>query len=324
MKMKTLLILLLALCTCTMGFSQTRAEKRAKNRANQNVDRKIDQSVDKAFNKIEGLFKKKKKKKKEETKTTDTKTSEDQTDEQKEAEAEVQSQEMVSNILKRMGGNNEPWEPIKNEYLFSFDADVTITDKKNKVEKSHIQYVFDTWHTGMIYTLEDGNVVQMVMDNQEGSITMVMDEDGKKQGVKMRQPNVKYDESDFDHPDADEITMKKTGRTKTTEGGYFAHEYEMTSPDGTGTVWVTKDIPMDLMFAMQSALARSSKGNQKKRQQTPTFNNFGVEGFPVENHFVNKDGKEKVDMVMKNIKMGDKIDKTALDTKGIKVMDMGF
>lgn len=320
MKLKTLLILLLALCTCTMGFSQTRAEKRAKNRANQNVDRKIDQSVDKAFNKIEGLFKKKKKKKKtEETKSTETKTSE-----QEEADADAQSQEMVGNILRRMGGgNDEPWEPIKNEFLFSFDADVTVTDKKNKVEKSHIQYVFDTWHTGMIYTLDDGKVIQMVMDNQEGSMTMVMDEDGQKQGVKMRQPNVKYDESDFDHPDTDEITMTKTGRTKTTEGGYFAYEYEMTSPDGTGTVWVTKDIPMDLMFAMQSSLARSSKGKQNKRQQTPTFKNFGVDGFPVENHFVNKDGKEKVDMVMKNIKMGDKIDKTPLDTKGIKVMDMG-
>ncbi len=78
------------------------------------------------------------------------------------------------------------------------------------------------------------------------------------------------------------------------------------------------------MYAMQSSLARSSKGKQNKRQQTPTFKNFGVDGFPVENHFVNKDGKEKVDMVMKNIKMGDKIDKTPLDTKGVKVMNMGF
>lgn len=332
MKPKTLLFLILALCTCTstISLAQSRAETRAKNRANQNVDRKVDQTVDKAFNKIEGLFKRKKKKKKkdEATKETTTKSQKQSgaTDETDEEYQEEQAQEMVNNILKGMGGNDEPWEPFQNEYPMSFVMDVVTTNKKGKVEKTNIQYVFDTWKLGMIYTLEDGEVMQMILDNQEGSMTTVMDQDGEKQGFKMRQRNVKVPESEEEMNQTWEeqgVSIKKTGRTKTTEEGYFAHEYEVTTEDGNGTMWTTEDLPINLLGAMQSSFARTQQAGNKK-QASPSFNSYGVKGFPVETHFTDINGKETVDMYMKNFKTGDQIDRTPLDTKGVKIMSMGF
>lgn len=332
MKPKTLLFLILALCTCTstISLAQTRAEKRAKNRANQNVDRKIDQSVDKAFNKIEGLFKRKNKKKKnkeEATKETSSQQQTENTDQTDEEYQEEQAQNMVNNILKGMGGNDEPWEPFKNDYPMSFTADMIVTDKKGKVQKTNMQYVFDTWKVGIIYTMEDGEVMQMILDNQEGSMTTIMDDGKEKQGYKMKQRNIKVDEAQMEANQTWEdqgISIKKTGRTKTTEGGYFAHEYEVTSEDGNGTMWATEDLPLDLLTAMQSSFARTSQMGKKKRMDNPQFKNYGVKGFPVETHFVNKDGKEKMDMIMKNFKTGDKIDRSPFDTKGVKIMSMGF
>lgn len=336
MKAKTLLFLILALCTCTstMSLAQSRAEKRAKNRANQNVDRKIDQSVDKAFNKIEGLFKKKNKKKKKKdevskdsTSTTTTTTQQPGKNDQTEEEyQEQEAQNMVNNILKGMGGNDEPWVPFKNDYPMSFTADMIITNKKGKVEKTNIRYVFDTWKVGMIYTLEDGDVMQMILDNQEGSMTTIVDEDGEKQGFKMRQGRAPVAET---QAEADQnweekgMSIKKTGRTKTTEDGYFAHEYEITTEDGHGFMWATEDLPLNLLSAMQNSFASSQQAG-KRKQVNPSFDTYGVKGFPIETHFTNKDGKEKVDMFMKNFKTGNEIDRSPLDTKGVKITSMGF
>ncbi|MEZ5040419.1 MAG: DUF4412 domain-containing protein [Saprospiraceae bacterium] len=327
MKVKFLFTLILVLCTCVanLSFAQTRAEKKAKDRANQNVDRKIDESVDKAFNKIEGLFKKKEKKKEESTTKTGAETKEDSQAESKEddAQAAEESQEMANNILKNMGmGNNEPWEPIKNDFPFSFDADITLTDKKGEVQKMAVKYVFDTWETGFRYTMEDGTEMQMILNNQEGSLTTVMDQGGEKQGFKMRQRKVNLEETDMGKYDDFKIT--KTGRSKTTEGGYFAHEYEIISEDGTGTTWITEDVSKDMLSAMQRAFSQYSNGKQKKNQKVPMLINYGIEGFPVENHFVDKNGKDKMDMIMKNLKMGNDIDKSPLKTDGVKIMSVGF
>ncbi|NRB47003.1 MAG: hypothetical protein HRU41_04980 [Saprospiraceae bacterium] len=334
MKPRTLLFLILALCTLTstMSLAQSRAETRAKNRANQNVDRKIDQSVDKAFNKIEGLFKrknKKKKKKKGETETTQETTTQEKsgnTDQSEEEYQEEQAQNMVNNILKGMGGNDEPWEPYQNEYPMSFVMDMATTDKKGRVEKTNIQYVFDTWKLGMIYTLEDGETMQMILDNQEGSMTTVMDQDGEKQGFKMKQRkyNIPEAEEETDKTWEDQgVSIKKTGRTKTTEEGYFAHEYEVTSNDGNGTMWTTEDLPINFLNVMQSSFARTQQAGNKK-QAHPSMNTYGVKGFPIETHFTDSKGKETVDMYIKKFKTGDQIDRSPLDTKGVKIMSMGF
>lgn len=41
----------------------------------------------------------------------------------------------------------------------SFVMDMIIIDKKGRVEKMNIQYVFDIWKFGMIYILEDGEMM---------------------------------------------------------------------------------------------------------------------------------------------------------------------
>ena len=54
------------------------------------------------------------------------------------------------------------------------------------------------------------------------------------------------------------------------------------------------------------------------------MNTYGVKGFPIETHFTDSKGKETVDMYIKKFKTGDQIDRSPLDTKGVKIMSMGF
>ncbi|GJM33705.1 MAG: hypothetical protein DHS20C18_27060 [Saprospiraceae bacterium] len=306
---RIILLLVLALSTTLCLNAQSRVEQRAKNRANQNVDREIDKAVDKTFDKVGDIFKKKKKKKKE----ADLETVEEE-EVMTEEEIERQRQEMITRMMG--GGSSEDWEPIKNEFQISFDAEIKNLTK-GKEEIMHATYTFDTWKTGMTLKTENEEEMRMILDNQEGSMTTIMEQDGKKQGYKMRQQVVNMADNVTD----DDIKITKTSETKTING-YFCTKYIVEMDHGTSSAWITQDIKLDFNMLMQSMRVK-----QQKKQKSGGINLSayqGLEGMPIQTTYVSKNNKETSIVTMSNIKTGDKINRKTLDTSGVEIMSMGF
>lgn len=285
------------------GNAQERVKNRAENKANQRVDQKVDQAVDKAADAIEGLFRRKKEDQPE-TPTEDSEVLEDDTP------APNADGGVFSGI--NFGGEFEPYEnPVK----MNLSMDMVNTDKRGKVQNLTMHYTFDTWATGMEMISEDGTT-RILLDNQEGKMTMITQSDGKTQGIRMRQPKVEYE--DF-VPEQSEFTITDLGNTKVING-YNCREYLIEHEDGTTNAWLTKDLEIDRDAIIR---AMSAQMRQKKNNNFST-NAFAVEGFPIESTTVSKDGKETTKMTYYNLHFGADVNMDVFDTSGIEIMSIGF
>lgn len=304
MKLSKLLFLS---CICLLlsfaGNAQERVKNRAENKANQRVDQKVDQAVDKAADAIEGLFRRKKKDEPE-TPNEEGEVIEDDT------ATSNNSGGMFSGIS--IGGEFEPYEnPVK----MNLSMDMVSTDKRGKVENLTLHYTFDTWATGMEMIADEGTT-RVLMDNQEGKMTMITESDGKTQGVRMRQPKVEYD--DF-MPEESEFTITDLGNTKVING-YNCREYLIEHEDGTTNAWLTTELEVDRETIIR---AMSAQMRQKKSNNFST-NAFAVEGFPIESTTTSKDGKETIKMTYYNLKFGNDVNMDVFDIQGIEIMSIGF
>ncbi|MEL6970686.1 MAG: DUF4412 domain-containing protein [Bacteroidota bacterium] len=287
--------------------AQERIKNRAENRANQRVDQKVDRAVDKAAGAIEGLFRRKKKNQ-EETPTGEP--GESTSDEQMETDESA-----ASDFLSRIQMGGEEFEPYQNPILMNLSLDMTTVDKKGKENKVSVHYTFDTWATGMVMVSED-NTARIILDNEEGYMTIISEDDGETQGMRMRQPVVDYDEL---VPNADSYTITDLGNTRVING-YNCREYLIEHEEGTSNIWVTNDLDVDPVVIMK-AMA-SQMGQRKNSNSSQAF--YDMPGFPIESTTVSSNGKETVTARYYDIKIGNDIDKGVFDTTGINIMSMGF
>jgi hypothetical protein len=302
---KLLLLSFICLLMSVAGNAQERAKNRAENKANQRVDQKVDQAVDKAADAIEGLFRRKKQDQPEgETPTEEGEVLEDGTPAPKNGGGGF------SGI--NFGGE---FEPYQNPVKMNLSMDMVSTDKRGKVQNLTMHYTFDTWATGMEMISDDGTT-RILMDNQEGKMTMITEDGDKTQGVRMRQPKIEY--GDF-VPEESEFTITDLGNTKVING-YNCREYLIEHEDGTTNAWLTNDLEVDreANIRAMSAQMRQKKGNNF------SANAFAVEGFPIESTSVSKDGKETTKMTYYNLNFGDDINMDVFDIRGIEIMSIGF
>ena len=290
-------------CICLLmsfaGNAQDRVKNRAENKANQRVDQKVDQAVDKAADAIEGLFRRKKQDQPE-TPTEEGEVLEDGT------------------TAPNTGGglfSGGEFEPYENPVKMNLSMDMVSTDKRGKVQNLSMHYTFDTWATGMEMISEDGTT-RILMDNQEGKMTVITEGDGKTSGIRMRQPKVDY--GDF-VPEESEFTITDLGNTKVING-YNCREYLIEHEDGTTNAWLTNDLDIDRDAIIR---AMSAQMRQKKNNNF-SANAFAVEGFPIESTTVSKDGKETTKMTYYNLKFGGDTNMDVFNTTGIEIMSIGF
>lgn len=299
-------ILVLSFICLLMSFAanaQERVKNRAENKANQRVDQKVDQAVDKAADAIEGLFRRKKQDDPE-TPAEEGEVLEDDTT------TPNTSGGGFSGI--NFGGEFEPYEnPVK----MNLSMDMVSTDKRGRVQNLTMHYTFDTWATGMEMISEDGTT-RILMDNQEGKMTVITENDGKTQGIRMRQPKIEYD--DF-VPEESEFTITDLGNTKVING-YNCREYLIEHEEGTTNAWLTTDLDIERDVIIR---AMSAQMRQKKNNNFST-NAFAVEGFPIESTSVTKDGKETTTMTYYNLKFGADTNMDVFNTTGVEIMSIGF
>ncbi len=307
MRLYQLLFLTIS-CLLSINFAQAqeRVKNRAEQRANQRVDREVDQAVDKAANAIEGLFRRKKKNRDTEVNPNTTHGSSDTTEP---SSNETDASGILSRI--RMGGD---FEPYQNPIIMNLSADITTIDKRGKEQKATVHYTFDTWATGMRLVSED-NTARILLDNQEGYMTVIGEDDGETQGMRMRQPAVDYDEL---LPDESSYTITELTNIRTIEG-YTCKEYLIEHEQGTTNAWITQDLEVDPEIIMK-AMASQMQGN-KKNNNHPVFD---LPGIPMESTTVSADGKETVIAKYYDLKFGDNVDKSVFNTDGINIISMGF
>ena len=297
-----LLILSCILISCSIQ-AQDRIKNRAENRANQRVDQKVDQTVDKAAGAIEGLFRRKKKNQEESN-----------TDENAPSEEVDVDDEAPSDFLSRISIGGD-FEPYQNPVLMNLSVDMTTIDKRGKENQVTVHYTFDTWATGMLMVSEE-NTARILLDNQEGYMTIISEDDGETQGMRMRQPVVDYNEL---LPDPDSYTITDLGNTKQI-GNYNCREYLIEHEEGTTNAWITNDLEVDPAVIMK-AMA-SQMGQRKNSGSSQPF--FDIPGLPIESTTVAKNGKETVTARYYDITIGSNIDKRVFDTEGVNIVTMGF
>ncbi|PHN07438.1 hypothetical protein [Flavilitoribacter nigricans] len=319
MKIRILVLLIAGLLSSNLLSAQNvgkRIENRAKHRAESKVNREVDKTVDKALDNVfDGLFgKKKKKKKTEETKEgTVPEDARDHEDSEAYEDAEAQRRAQAA-IAGMMGGEAEDWEPVKNDFPISFDMSIS-TEKKGKTTTTDVEYTFDTWVLGMKMKQENEEEMLMLLDNEKGTMTTVVEKDGKRQGYRMNRGM-------FGTPDMDEVMedvkITPTGNTKMIDG-YFCREYLIESEAGTTTnAWLTKEVQAD-MNQLYSGFISAGKG-KKQDNSMMIYQNYGV---LIEATTVDEDRQETSHIKVSNIKTGDQINRGILDVSDVEIMGIG-
>lgn len=283
-----------------------RAKNRAENRANQRVDQKVDQAVDKAADKLESLFKKKQETTPEPT--DDTSGAESTTDEASQEQAAPSMGKILGGL--GMGGK---FEPYQNEVLMNMSMDITTANARGKEDKMTMHLTLDTWATGINAVTEDGQN-RILLDNKEGSMTVITTSKDGTQGFKMRQPV--FEDTALE-PDDTDVKITDLGNTRTIDG-YKCREYLIEHEEGTSNAWLTKDLDID-----PTIMARAFATQARQAKQKNTMNFQKMEGFPIEVTTVSKNGKDTTVAHYYNIKIGN-IDKSVFDTSGVEIMSLGF
>lgn len=306
---KALLSLLFCITFVFAGNSQIseRIKNRAENRANRRAEQKIDQAVDRTLDKIEGLFQKK-------NKEQPSEQSQENRDANDEGNEEMTDEEIQQSIFLAGLGMGKEFEPYENPIRMNISMDITTVNQRGKTDEINMKYTLDTWATAMEFET-DGKYMRMLLDNKEGSQTMVTEDDGEIQAIKMRQHSLNF--GDF-VPEESEFTVTPTGKTRTIDG-YFCKEYIVEHEEGTTNSWITNDVDLDMM-ALVKAMSAQAGGQSKMGSQS--F--YNLDGFPIEAISVSKNGKETTTIHYYDIKLGDDISLDVFNLDGIEVMSLGF
>jgi hypothetical protein len=324
MKTRTFFVLLIALLSCTLLSAQKPVERqtqRVKNRAQYKVDREVDRKVDQAMDEVIGSIFGKKKKKKEQApnvEEAEAVPAEAQEDAEAYDEAEAERRAQARTAAMMGGGSTEDWEPIKNDFPISFDMEVT-GDGKN--DNANIRYTFDTWLLGMEFQSEDSDdKMLLIMDNEKGTMTTVSGEPGKRQGYRMGRGMMNMGAVADDMEDED-ITFTPTGNTKMIDG-YFCREYLVKTEDATTNAWLTKEIQANFIELFTSLSVPGKSRNGAKDNALYKYREYGMmlEGTTVTE---GKKGSSTTTIKIRNVKLGDQIDRSILDISDVNVMGIG-
>ena len=147
-------------------------------------------------------------------------------------------------------------------------------------------------------------------------MTVISEDDGETQGIRMQQPVVDYQEL---LPDPNSYTITDLGNNREIDG-YSCREYLIEHEEGTTNAWVTNDLninPAVIMKAMASQMSQRRNSNS-----TQPF--YEMPGLPIESTTVSKNGKETVVTHYYDFKIGNNIDKSVFDTAGVNIINMGF
>ncbi len=299
--MKQVIMLVLLMSFTLAANAQLGALKRASQKMQDKLNRKIEQKIDRKVDEkideeLDEVF-----------------------DSNKEETVEGKQKKRGLGSLAALGGPPEHVDP--NPVTMSFDMESTMIESKGKKKSNESRmtssFAFEKWKTGMLIQSDNGKEkadIQLVYDLEAKKMTMVSEAEGKPQGIVMWMQSYEMEDEDMEDY-MGKIHFEPTGNTKTIDG-YFCKEYEFKNEDAEGTVWITKDIDVNLYEAMQF-MNFSKKAKGMKNQNNEAAQIFSDGGFWLESDMTTSKG-ERVISKIKNVRL-DNIDKKALNLEGVEI-----
>ena len=207
--------------------------------------------------------------------------------------------------------DNDPFTP--NEFVGSFRMEMHqfVKDVEAKDSPTNMRYWSspDMTMIGISPEGSKGSDMKMLTDLKgKWSYILMTDDKGKKTAMKSRKKKVTFKTTEDD----ENVKFTVTNETKVIEG-YTCTKVIGTTEDGTWTGWVAKDITV-LFGDIANNMNRSAM--QKKKQDWG-----GIQGFPLEYETVDKNGKDRMVVYVKDLQIG-AVDPSVFSISDYKVMEI--
>lgn len=208
--------------------------------------------------------------------------------------------------------DNDPFVP--NTFVGSFRMEMHIF--KGATEQNGSPANMQFWSNPEMTLIampkldQGGGEIKMLTDMKgKWSYMLMTDAKGNKTAMKSRKKKVSYDQS-AKEGDASKFTV--TNETKVIDG-HTCTKVVGTTDDGTWTGWVAKDIAVPFGDIANSM----NRGAMQKNRQ----NWQGLQGFPLEFESVDKSGKDRVVVYVKDLQVGE-VDPHVFSVSDYRVMEI--
>lgn len=212
----------------------------------------------------------------------------------------------------KMVDDNDPFTPNQFEGSFRMQMHSFSKNVEQKNSPTNVRY----WSSpemsmiGLAVETGQGSELKMLTDHKgKWSYMLMADEKGNKTAMKSRKKKVTVTE---DEQAVDNGKFTVTKETKMIEG-HLCTKVIATTEDGTWTGWVAPDIAVpfgDIANNMNRSAIR------KKQQDWQ-----GLQGFPLEYEMVDKNGKDRIVVYVKDLQIGE-VDPSVFSISDYKVMEI--
>lgn len=195
----------------------------------------------------------------------------------------------------------------------SFDLVATQQYPNGNERSDTISYYFGGNMTAiLIYGRRNDPDMRMVFNQKDTTITSLYEMNGKKGGFilpmdELHWPGMPQAFRPIDTRASSALNF--TRKEKTIEG-YNCKEVLAENDDYSATLWIAEDIPL----SMTHVLSYQSVGKGKSNKETELFDQFGIDGLPLE--MILKSKKEKADVTMHLVNFKEPVDEAIFSTEG--------
>jgi hypothetical protein len=201
-------------------------------------------------------------------------------------------------------------------FVGSFDLVATHTYSNGNSRNDTFSFFFGHEKTAILIHAELNQPdLRMVFNPGDSSITALFEIKGNKSGyiLPMNEkywPGMRYALRPFDAGKGSELNS--AGDTKILEG-FLCRKMLSESNEYNAELWIAEGIPL----TMQRVLSYQTVGAGKSQHELEQFEQFGVEGLPLEMHLTSKTGK--ADVIIRLINFRESVDDSIFSIEGHSV-----
>ena len=204
------------------------------------------------------------------------------------------------------------------QFTGSFDL-VALQEYPNGNERSDtISYYFGENQTAMVLPGRGGDPeFRLVFDPQAATITGLFEMNGRKGGYVLPMTEEQWPgmhEASRDFGSGPRTEQDYTGEEKEIEG-HRCREVLAESDEYRARMCVAVDIPLSIT----RVLSYQSVGKGKANEEAALFDQFGVEGLPLELFLESK--KDKADVTIRLVNFSDTVDEAVFSKEGHTLME---
>jgi len=209
--------------------------------------------------------------------------------------------------------NTDPFVPLDFTGTFRMEMHSFKNGKAEKDSPAIMRMSMANDRMAMVPTTAKGKEEMRIFFDLKNkhSYTLMTDDKGNRSGFKMKMMKFSGAADGAETKSDKDAKMVRSGETKVIDG-HTCTKYTYTSAEGNGTAWIAEDIKFDIM----KTFAQMSGSTPNKDWQKVPYS-----GLMMENSWNSADGKERVDMYIRDLQVG-KVDESMFSTEGYNLQDM--